>query len=97
MGGLDRGQDFNELKDYIENIKAIFAIGECREKIRKFADDNNIKVYVIEHLKDAFKKAQEIVKEKDVVLLSPGSASWDQYKNAEERGFEFKNLVKELK
>lgn len=97
LGGLDRGQDFNELKDYTENIKAIFAIGECREKIRKFADDNNIKVYVIEHLKDAFKKAQEIVKEKDVVLLSPGSASWDQYKNAEERGFQFKNLVKELK
>lgn len=97
LGGLDRGQDFNDLKCHTDNVKAIFAIGQNREKVENFAKKNNIKVYVFEYLKDAFLKAQEIVEEDDVVLLSPGSASWDQYKNAEERGQQFKDLVKNIK
>lgn len=97
LGGLDRGQDFSLLKGYTDNVKAIFAIGECRKNVVDFAKNNNVVVYEIEHLKDAFKKSLEIVKKGDVVLLSPGSASWDQYKNAEERGQEFKDLVKNIK
>ena len=42
-------------------------------------------------------KVQEIVNSGDVVLLSPASASWDQYKECEVRGAEFKDKVKELK
>ena len=96
LGGLERGQDFNELKDYIANVKAIIAIGTCRERVREFAEANNKDVYVYEHLTDGFDKAVEISKPGDVVLLSPASASWDQYKECEVRGAEFKQKVHEI-
>ena len=96
LGGLERGQDFNELKDYISNVKAIIAIGTCRERVREFAEKNNKDVYVYEHLVDGFDKAVEIAKPGDVVVLSPASASWDQYKECEVRGAEFKKKVSEI-
>lgn len=96
LGGLERGQDFNELKDYIKNVKAIVAIGECRKRVKDFGDSVNINTYLYETLKEGFKKCSEIAGEGDVVLLSPASASWDQYKQCEDRGDEFKNYVKEL-
>ena len=96
LGGLERGQDFNELADYISNVKAIIAIGTCRERVKDFALKNNKEVYVYEHLSDGFDKAASIAKPGDVVLLSPASASWDQYKECEVRGAEFKQKVKDL-
>ncbi|MBQ8892668.1 MAG: UDP-N-acetylmuramoyl-L-alanine--D-glutamate ligase [Bacilli bacterium] len=97
LGGLERGQDFDDLKDYIKNVKVIIGIGECRSRVKEFADKNNIENYIFEHLKDGFKKSIELIKDEDVVLLSPASASWDQYKECEERGDEFKKLVEEYK
>ena len=96
LGGLERGQDFNELTSYMKNVKAIIAIGQCRNRVKEFGDSLNIPVYVNEHLKDGFKDIIKIVKEGDVVLLSPASASWDQYKECEVRGSEFKSYVKAL-
>ena len=95
LGGLERGQDFNELKDYISNVKAIIGIGECRNRVNDFGNSLNIDTYIYEHLKDGFNKIKDIVQEGDIVLLSPASASWDQYKECEVRGAEFKDLVKE--
>ena len=97
LGGLERGQDFNELTPYMKNVKAIIAIGQCRERVKEYANKLNIPVYVHEHLKDGFKEIPPIVNEGDVVLLSPASASWDQYKECEIRGAEFKKYVKDLK
>ena len=97
LGGLERGQNFDDLKPYLKNVKLIIGIGECRSRVKEFCDKNNIESYIFEHLKDGFKKSLEFVKENDIVLLSPASASWDQYKECEERGEEFKNLVKEFK
>ncbi len=97
LGGLERGQNFDDLKDYLKNVKVIIGIGECRERVKEFANKNNIENYIYEHLKDGFKKAIEVANKNDIVLLSPASASWDQYKECEERGMEFKNLVKEYK
>lgn len=96
LGGLERGQNFDDLKDYISNVKAIIAIGTCRERVKKFAEKYNKDVYVYEFLKDGFDKAASIAKPGDVVLLSPGSASWDQYKECEVRGAEFKQKVYDL-
>ena len=78
-------------------VKVIIAIGECRERVRKYAESIGKEVYVYEHLTDGFDKASELVKKGDVVLLSPASASWDQYKECEIRGAEFKEKVQELK
>ena len=97
LGGLERGQNFDDLKDYIKNVKIIIGIGECRERVKKFASKNNIECYIYEHLKDGFEKISEVSNSGDIVLLSPASASWDQYKECEERGREFKKYVKELK
>ena len=93
LGGLDRGQDFYELKDYMSHVKAIVGIGTCRERVKEFGDSMHIPTYIYEHLKDAFPKCVELAEAGDVVLLSPGSASWDQYKECEERGDEFKGYV----
>ena len=97
LGGLEREQKFEDLNDYMENVKAIIAIGQCRERVRDYAVSINKDVYVYEHLVDGFDKAVEISEPGDVVLLAPASASWDQYKECEVRGTEFKNKVKELK
>ena len=97
LGGLERGQDFNDLKNYMSNVKAIIGIGECRERVRDFGKSLNIPTYIYEYLKDSFLKIKEIMQENDIVLLSPASASWDQYKECEVRGAEFKDLVKDLK
>ena len=97
LGGLERGQDFNDLNPYMDNVKAIIAIGECRERVREYAESIGKEVYVYEYLSEGFDKASEIVKPGDVVLLSPASASWDQYKECEIRGAEFKKKVFDLK
>ncbi len=97
LGGLERGQDFNELTNYMANVKAIIAIGSCRDRVALYAKSINKEVYVYEHLTDGFDKAVSIAKPGDVVLLSPASASWDQYKECEVRGAEFKGKVSDLK
>lgn len=96
LGGYERGQDFNELSNYVQNVKAIMAIGTCRSRVKEFGDKTGIPTYQYEYLKDAFETAWSISKDGDIILLSPASASWDQYKECEERGAEFKKYAKEL-
>ena len=97
LGGLERGQNFDDLIRFSKNIKAIIGIGECRERVKEFGKKINVPTYIHEYLKDGFKDIIHIMKEGDIVLLSPASASWDQYKECEVRGAEFKDLVKDLK
>ena len=96
LGGYERGQDFNELKDFTKNVKAIIAIGQCRARVKEFGDSMNIPTYEYERLSEGFEKCVDLADENDVVLLSPASASWDQYKQCEDRGAEFKELVNKL-
>ena len=97
LGGLERGQDFFELSDYLAHVKCIVAIGECRDRVVQFADTMKIPVYSYEFLRDGFQKCYEVSDSGDVILLSPASASWDQYKECEIRGAEFKYCFKALK
>lgn len=96
LGGYERGQDFNDLKDFSSNIKAIVAIGACRNRVKEFAENINVPVYVYERLGEAMNGILDIMVSGDVVLLSPASASWDQYKQCEDRGDEFKEFVNKL-
>ncbi|MBR2246826.1 MAG: UDP-N-acetylmuramoyl-L-alanine--D-glutamate ligase [Bacilli bacterium] len=97
LGGLERGQDFNELNSYMDNVKCIIGIGECRERVLEYGKSINIPTYIYEHLSDGFDKCYEESNDGDIILLSPASASWDQYKECEVRGAEFKKKVEELK
>ncbi len=93
LGGLERNQDFNELNDYMQYVKRIYAIGGVTDRVAEYAASLNIpcdKCYV---LTDALKKIKENVASGEVVLLSPGSSSQDQYVKFEDRGDEFKNIV----
>lgn len=96
LGGYERGQDFNLLLPFTNNVKTIIAIGKTKDRVEDFAIKNNITCYKFETLKEGFSKIKEIVKKGDVVLLSPASASWDYYNRCEERGEEFKNYVNSL-
>lgn len=93
LGGLERGQDFHELTKFMSKVRVIIGIGECRNRVKEFADSLHLECHIFETLKEGFKKAIEVSKENDIILLSPASASWDQYKECEERGDEFKKLV----
>lgn len=97
LGGLERGQNFDDLKEYSQNIKAIIGIGETRERVKEFGKTIQVPTYIYEYLKDGFKEIANIMEPGDIVLLSPASASWDQYEKCEVRGDEFKGLVKDLK
>ena len=97
LGGLERGQDFNELTPYMKTVSNIVAIGQCRDRVLEYGNSLNIPTYSYEFLKDGFDKCVEVTKSGGIILLSPASASWDQYKECEIRGAEFKKKVEELK
>ena len=97
LGGLERGQDFTELTPFMGNVKTIVGIGQCRDRVLEYGKSINIPTYCYEHLSDGFDKCYEESVEGDIILLSPASASWDQYKECEVRGAEFKKKVEELK
>lgn len=97
LGGLERGQNFDDLAPYMKNVSNIIGIGECRNRVKEFGDNLNIPTYVFEKLSDGFKKCVEVTEKGGIVLLSPASASWDQYKECEIRGAEFKKYVKNIK
>lgn len=97
LGGLDRGHPFDELTPHMNYVKYIICYGETKHRIYEYAKNINKECIVVDNLKDAVKVAYEFSKPKDTILLSPACASWDQYKDFEVRGKEFKQAVEELK
>ncbi|QIL46955.1 UDP-N-acetylmuramoyl-L-alanine--D-glutamate ligase [Vagococcus coleopterorum] len=97
-GGLDRGNSFDELIPTIRGLKGLVLFGESASKIAvagKEADVGTIEM--CETVQEAVVKAYGLTSEGDNILLSPACASWDQYKNFEDRGDDFKQAVKNLK
>ncbi len=92
LGGLDKGMDFAPLNDFSTRIKKVYIVGECREKLyntlhesldcEKFTDFNKCVLCACDEALQG-----------DTVLLSPGCASWDMFKNYKERGSLFQKLV----
>lgn len=95
LGGYDRGHLFHDLDDSMKNVKCVVCFGETKNRIEEFCNDLNIKCYKNDTLKEAMNVVKDICTPGDVVLLSPACASWDQYDRFEDRGDEFKKLVRE--
>lgn len=89
-GGLDRGQSFDELTEYIAHVKHLVAYGETKEKLTGWAGERGIGVTSAADPHEAALIASEIAVQGEVVLFSPACASWDQYKDYEARGDHFK-------
>jgi len=96
LGGLDRGHNFDNLKDYLLNVKLIVAFGEAKMRIDDFAKKCSIPCKVVNTLDEATEIAYNSSSEGYVVLLSPACAAWDQFKDFEVRGNLFKEYVNNL-
>lgn len=97
-GGYDKNYEYNELaKSIIENVSKLILIGSTAEKIEnainECQEEINIPIYKYDTLEECVHKANEIAMKDEIVLFSPASACFDQYKNFAERGEKFKTLV----
>jgi UDP-N-acetylmuramoylalanine--D-glutamate ligase len=97
LGGVDKGNDYNLLMDLVkEKVKAIVCLGLDNKKIHE-AFEGVVPVIVdTTSAEDAVKTAFSYAEKGDVVLLSPGCASFDLFKNYEDRGTQFKRAVIDL-
>jgi UDP-N-acetylmuramoylalanine--D-glutamate ligase len=97
MGGLDKGNDYDELRPLVfEKVKAIICLGVDNKKI--IDSFNNIVDVMIEvdNMEDAVKVSQRLAEKGDTVLLSPCCASFDLFDDYEDRGKQFKQYVRGL-
>jgi len=96
-GGLDRGNEFDELVPDIKGLKKMVILGESAARVKRAADQAEVSYLDASDVRDATRKAFSVAEPGNVVLLSPANASWDMYKNFEVRGDEFLAVFKELK
>ncbi|MDO6449740.1 UDP-N-acetylmuramoyl-L-alanine--D-glutamate ligase [Oceanobacillus profundus] len=96
-GGLDRGNEFTDLKPHLKHVRAMVVFGQTASKLKELAAEVGIeKVIESENVEDAVHAAHSISEENEVILLSPACASWDQYRTFEERGDMFVQAVHKL-
>jgi UDP-N-acetylmuramoylalanine--D-glutamate ligase len=96
LGGIDKGNDYNLIMDLVkEKVKAIVCLGLDNEKILE-AFGEEVKVIKTSSADDAVQAAFSMATVGDAVLLSPACASFDLFKNYEDRGKQFKEAVKNL-
>ncbi len=97
LGGVDKGNDYEMLTDLIkQKVKAIVCLGKDNKRIHD-AFENKVEVIVNTFsAQEATQVAYHLAKKGDTVLLSPACASFDLFKNYEDRGDQFKQAVREL-
>jgi len=95
MGGLDKGTDFGLLADALRGrVRALVFTGKAAGKL-EVELGAHLPYRTANQFADAFNLAVDIAQPGDTVLLSPGCASFDQFRNYEERGDVFKQLVRD--
>ncbi len=97
LGGVDKGNDYSLIADLVkEKVKAIICLGTDNSKIHEAFDNMVGTIVNTSNAMDAVQAAFHFAEKGDVVLLSPACASFDLFKNYEDRGTQFKQAVKEL-
>ncbi|HVK96296.1 MAG TPA: UDP-N-acetylmuramoyl-L-alanine--D-glutamate ligase [Flavisolibacter sp.] len=96
LGGVDKGNDYTLIADLVkEKVKSIVCLGIDNEKIHN-AFGEFVNIVDTASAEDAVKASYQLAAPGDVVLLSPACASFDLFKNYEDRGKQFKEAVKDL-
>lgn len=102
-GGYDKHIPYEPLGPVIcKKVKTLILLGDTAEKIKKAVtecgeySENNPKIIMVNNMEEAVNEARENAVKGDIVSLSPASASFGLYKNFEERGNHFKDLVNSL-
>ena len=97
LGGVDKGNDYSLLEDLVkEKVKAIICLGTDNRKIHEAFGNQVGTIVNTSTMPEAVHGAFHFASKGDVVLLSPACASFDLFKNYEDRGNQFKQVVKEL-
>lgn len=97
-GGIDKGNDYNLIKaDVQKKVHTLICLGKDNEKLKKFFGGIVKQVYETQTVKELVNIALKSAKQGDVVLLSPACASFDLFRNYEDRGDQFRAAVLELK
>ncbi|MBQ2873408.1 MAG: UDP-N-acetylmuramoyl-L-alanine--D-glutamate ligase [Bacilli bacterium] len=100
-GGYDKNLDYTPIaRPILDKVKVLILFGDTKDKIYQAVidskKDENIDIYLCNSLSEVANKAYEVAKEKQVVLFSPASASFDMFKNFADRGMQFKDIVNKL-
>jgi UDP-N-acetylmuramoylalanine--D-glutamate ligase len=97
-GGIDKGNDYKLIEDQVkEKVRVLICLGKDNEKLKKAFGGVVKEIYETQSVKELAHLALKVSKEGDVVLLSPACASFDLFRNYEDRGTQFREAVLELK
>ena len=99
FGGMDRGIDYTALIEYLEksNINNLICMPETGTKIGNILKEKtNKNIYFTDDMKEAVLLAKEHTKKGKICLLSPSAPSYNKYKNFEEKGKDYKDIIKSL-
>ena len=97
-GGIDKGNDYNLIMDDVrKKVKTLICLGKDNEKLKKAFGEVVPSILETQSVKELVKMSLKAAREGDVVLLSPACASFDLFKNYEDRGNQFREAVQELK
>ena len=97
LGGKDKGNDYNEIKDLVaKKCVALVYLGADNTKLHNFFDGLGLPVRDTHSMKECVEACYEMARPGQTVLLSPCCASFDLFKNMEDRGNQFKALVRSL-
>ncbi|WP_409012546.1 UDP-N-acetylmuramoyl-L-alanine--D-glutamate ligase [Dyadobacter sp. Leaf189] len=96
-GGVDKGNDYSQIEALVSNkVKGLIVLGKDREKLVQYFTGIVPTIFETDNIREAVEKAREWAVDKDIVLLSPACASFDLFKNYEDRGEQFKAAVRNL-
>ena len=95
-GGLDRGNEFDDLVPDLVGLKKMVILGQSAPRVQRAAEKAGVDYISADEIADATRKAFKVAEPGDVILLSPANASWDMYPNFEVRGDVFLQTYEEL-